>query len=200
MTTVTSLAAEKREETGKGAARTLRRAGRIPAIIYGGGEGETKLSIEGREIGYHYLKANLLGKLVDLQVGEETIRVLTQAVQLHPVTDAIEHADFLRLNAESKVHVKVKVRFLNEDRCIGIKLGGLLNIVRRDIELVCSPDAIPEVIEIDILTLRIGESIHIDSITLPEGVTPVIRDRNFTIAAIAGRGGKKADAEGAEGA
>lgn len=198
MTAVTSLAAEKREQTGKGPARTLRRAGRIPAIIYGGDQEEVKLSIEERDINYIYQKANLLGKVIDLQVGDETVRVLSQAVQCHPVTDVIEHADFLRLSKDSTVHVKVKVSFLNKDRCIGLKLGGTLNIVRRDIELVCHPENIPAAIEIDIISLRIGESIHFSDITLPEGVTPTIRDRNFTIAAIAGRGGKKAEDEGEE--
>ncbi len=195
MTTVTSLVAEKREQTGKGPARALRRAGRIPAIIYGGGSDDVKLSVDAHEVNYHYKKANLLGKVVDLQVGDETVRVVSQAVQLHPVTDVVEHADFLRVTADSKVHVKVKIRFLNDDKCIGLKLGGILNIVRRDLELVCSPDAIPEAIEINIQSLRIGESIHINDIALPEGVESAIRDRNFTIAAIAGRGGKKAETE-----
>ena len=195
MTSVITLAAEAREVTGKGPARTLRRAGRIPAIIYGGGKGETMVSVDEREVNQYYQKAKLLGKLVDITIGKETIRVLPQAVQLHPVTDVVEHADFLRLSKDSKVHVNVKVRFLNEDRCIGLKLGGMLNIVRREVELICSPDAIPEALEVDILTMRIGDSIHISNIKLPEGVEPVIKDRNFTIAAIAGRGGKKAETE-----
>jgi large subunit ribosomal protein L25 len=194
MTTVISLAAEKRETTGKGPARTLRRANKIPAIIYGGGEGETMLSMDNKEITLHYRKGGLMSKLVEIEVGGKKIRVLPRAIQLHPVTDAIEHADFQRLGKDAKVHVMVPVHFLNEEKSIGLKLGGVLNIVRRDIELVCDQNSIPTSIDIDILSLRIGESIHLNDITLPKGVKAAI-DRNFTIATIVGRGGKDATEE-----
>ena len=193
MSTVVSLAAEERENTGKGPARTLRRSGKVPAIIYGGSAGEVKITLESRVITNLYRKGGFLSKLVEIEVGSEKIRVLPRAIQLHPVTDEIEHADFQRLAKGAKVHVMVPVHFLNEEKAIGIKLGGVLNIVRREIELVCDQDNIPPFIEIDILNLKIGESLHINSVTLPEGTKPVI-DRNFTVATIVGRGGKD-DAE-----
>jgi large subunit ribosomal protein L25 len=189
MTTVISLAAEAREATGKGPARTLRRENKIPAIIYGGGEGETLLTLPIKEITLQYRKGGFLSKLVEIEIGGKKIRVLPRAIQLHPVTDVIEHADFQRLAKNAKVHVMVPVHFLNEEKCVGLKLGGVLNIVRREIELVCDQDAIPSSIDIDIIALKIGESLHVNNITLPEGTKPAI-ERNFTIATIVGRGGK----------
>jgi len=186
MVNIIEIAAEERDTTGKGPARTLRRAGRVPAIIYGGGEGETMLSLETREITRHYRKGGFFSKLVELGVGKSKIRVLPRAVALHPVTDEIEHADFQRLAKGAKVHVMVPVHFLNEEKSVGIKLGGVLNIVRREIELVCDQENIPSSIDIDIINLKIGDSVHIHDVTLPTGTKPAL-DRNFTVATIVGR-------------
>lgn len=184
---VNALIAEVRENTGKGAARALRREGKIPAIIYGGKKEEQKIATDANELFKTYLRGNFQSKLLDLDFGKEKVRVIPCDIQLHPVTDAPLHADFKRVNNDSKVHVWIHVKFLNADKAPGLKRGGVLSIVRREIELICRADSIPTVLEIDLAGVKIGESLHSHSITFPEGVEPAIKDRDFTIATIVGR-------------
>ncbi|MCD6034808.1 MAG: ribosomal protein L25/ral stress protein Ctc [Rickettsiales bacterium] len=186
--TQATLNAQAREKTGKGPARALRREGRLPAIIYGGKGGETNISVDLRETTKVYVKGHFQSQLLQIELGKEKIAVLPRDVQLHPVTDQIEHVDFLRIEKGQKVRVAVPVRFLNAERSPGLKRGGVLNIVRHDVELYCNPEKIPAFIEADLNGTRIGQSIHISHIALPEGCEPVIRDRDFTVAAVAGRG------------
>ncbi len=198
MKTAIAFTGESRENLGKGAARTLRREGRIPAILYGRGSEPLNITLPEKEIQIAYRKGGFFSKIVSIDTGKGPQYALPKDIQLHPVTDRIEHADFLRVDEDSEITVKVRVRFRNQDRCIGIKRGGVLNVVRHDIGLVCKPAAIPESIEIDLLNANIGDSIHISHISLPEGVRPEIRDRDFTIATIAGRSKQSDDvAEGA---
>ena len=127
--------------------------------------------------------------------------VLPRDVQFHPVTDWPLHVDFLRLAEDATIEVMIPVHFLNEEDCPGLRAGGVLNVVRHEVELSCPANAIPESIEIDIAKLELGESVHISHVKLPEGVTPVITDRDFTIATIAAPSGLKsaeAEAEKAE--
>jgi large subunit ribosomal protein L25 len=198
------LDAQSRAEAGKGSARALRRDERIPAVIYGKGLKETaSISLPKKELSMAFHKGGFFSKLVNIKVGDKVYHTIPRDVQLHPVSDQIEHADFLNVTSESRINVFVPVQFRNVERCAGIKRGGTLNIVRHDLELVTTPDNIPDDIVIDIKEANIGDSIHISMVDLPEGVTPAITDRDFTIATIAGRGGKadKEDeaAEGAEG-
>ncbi|MDB2414480.1 50S ribosomal protein L25/general stress protein Ctc [Rickettsiales bacterium] len=203
MSEVLKLEANARDGVGKGVSRALRREGRIPAIIYGGKEkGETKISLPFKEVFVEYNKGHFTSKLVDLEIGKETLRVLPREVQIHPVTDAPLHVDFIRLEKGAKVNVFVQVVFINKDTCPGIRRGGVLNIVRRDIELVCDVDAIPQKLVVDLNGRAIGDSIHLSHIKLPEGVVPVINDRDFTVATIVGRTAKEdtaATEESAEG-
>lgn len=194
MVEVIALAGEKRDSAGKGAARALRRDGRVPAIIYGGKQGELNISLNARELVREYSKGNFTSHIVDLTVGKDTVRVLPREVQLDPVTDVPTHVDFQRLVKGEEIHVKVKVRFIKADLSPGIKRGGILNIVRRYVEFICDVDHIPKFITVDLEGKRIGESIHISHIELPKGVRPAIGDRDFTIATIAGRSAKD-DAE-----
>ncbi len=193
--------AAKRETAGKGSARALRRAGKVPAIVYGELKENVSIAIEEKDVVREYFKGGFFNKLVEVKLGSESYHVLPRDVQLHPVSDKVEHVDFLKVTDESTVTVKVPVRYINRERSKGIKRGGALNIVRHDVELVCNVNHIPSFLEVDLLEVNIGDSVHISSVTLPEGVKSSI-DRDFTLAAITGRGKKDeeetAAAEGAE--
>lgn len=188
MSTLAQLSVELRKGTGKGAARALRREHKIPAIIYGGGKAEITIALPEKELTQEYQRGYFTSRVYDMNVAGEKIHAIPRDVQLHPVTSAIEHVDFQRVHPHEKVRVFIPVRFLNTDRCIGIKRGGALNIVRRSIEFLCDVDAVPEKIEVDVLDVNIGHTVHVSSIKLPAGVSPVIDDRDFTIASIVGRG------------
>jgi large subunit ribosomal protein L25 len=187
MAAVANLAVEKREQSGKGAARAVRREGKVPGVIYGGKEKELNISIEQRLLVREVLKGSFTSRVFDLEVGGSKIRALPREVQFHPVTDVPEHVDFMRITADSKVHVFVHVNFLNADKAPGIKRGGVLNIVRHEIELICSPEKIPTQLTADLAGLEIGGSIHASHIKLPEGTQYAIKGRDFTVATIAGR-------------
>ena len=177
--------AEAREGAGKGPSRQLRRAGRVPAVIYGERKDQQMISLEARALRRELNNPRFFSTLCALQLDGEPIRVLPREVQLHPVSDDPVHADFVRVSRGTTIHVTVQVAFLNEDISRGLKRGGVLNVVRREIELVCPADAIPEQIEVDLAGADIGDSLHISQVSLPAGVHPAITDRDFTIATIA---------------
>lgn len=179
-----------RETTGKGAARALRRDGKIPATIYGPGRSAQSLAINSKEATIEYYRGGFFNKIVELKAGKDKLYALPKSVQLHPVTDQLEHVDFYQVDEKSSITVKVPVHFLNQEKCPGIKRGGVLNVVRHSLELVCGVNNIPKFIEIDLAEANIGDSIHISHVALPQGTSPAIKSRDFTIAAIAGRGGK----------
>lgn len=185
MADVAKMDIEAREAGGKGAARALRRAGRIPGIVYGTGGDPISISVDRKTLTLDYQRGGFFSRLYDLSLGGDTVRALPREVQTHPVSDAPLHVDFLRLSADSEVNVEVVVNFINDEEAPGLKRGGVLNVVRHMIELVCRADAIPESIEVDLTGNDIGDSIHISAVTLPEGVRPAITDRDFTIATIA---------------
>jgi len=153
--------------------------------VYGSGEDPQNVDIDIQVLAREVDKGGFENRLVDLDVGGKKVRVLPRDVQIHPVTDVPIHVDFMRLAAGAEVRVNVRVVFINEEDCPGIKRGGLVNVVRHTIEMVCRVDAIPESVECDLTDLEIGDSVHISAIQLPEGVRPVISDRDFTIATIA---------------
>lgn len=185
MADMATLAAEPRRVRGKGGARELRRAGRIPAIVYGGGAAPLAVSVDGHLLGQEYGRGGFFSRLYQLDAGDGAVRVLPREVQVHPVTDAPLHVDFLRLAADTRIDVEVPAVFVNEEETPGLRRGGVLNVVRRAVELNCRADSIPETLEVDLSGLEIGDSVHISHVTLPEGVRPTIRDRDFTIATIA---------------
>lgn len=180
-----SFHAEPRDGAGKGPARQLRRTGRVPAVIYGERKDQQMISLEARALRRELSNPRFFSTLCSLQLDGEAIRVLPREVQLHKVTDDPLHADFVRVSRGTTIHVTVQVAFLNEDISPGLKRGGVLNVVRREIELVCPADSIPEQIELDLAKADIGDSLHISQVTLPAGVHPAITDRDFTIATIA---------------
>lgn len=177
-----ALEASARERAGKGAARALRREGKTPAVIYGDKKAPVNITLDTNTINVEYYRGHLFTTLCDLKVGNDTHLVLARDVQLNPVTDVVEHVDFLRVTEKTKIAVNVPVHLINEDESPGIKDGAVMNVVRYEIEVMCSATKIPEYIEVDLAGTEIGDSINISDITLPQGVTPTITDRDFTIA------------------
>jgi len=184
MSEALTLPAETRERGGKGASRELRRSGRVPAVIYGGKQEPISIHVEEKELARQLGTGHFFNSIVELQVGGETVRTLPKDVHFHPVSDRPLHADFLRLAKNAKVHVNVPVVFANEEASPGLKRGGVLNIVRHDLELVCDANKIPDDIVIDVTGVDIGDSIHISAVKLPSGSESAITDRDFTIATI----------------
>lgn len=182
-----TLEANTREGTGKGAARALRRDSRVPAILYGNTQAPVKISMPLKELTLEYRKGAFFNKIVDLKLDGKVIHVLPRDVQTHPVTDVIEHADFQVVDKNTIIHVMVPVKVLNTEKSVGLKRGGVLNIVRHEIELLCKPDDIPTHIEVDVLNVDITHSVHINDVILPPNVKTAIKDRNFTVVTIAGR-------------
>ena len=174
-----------RQPRGKGGARALRREGRMPAIVYGGGDDPLSVSLDYNVLERELGRRGFFARLYDLKVNGDVIRVLPRDVQVDPVTDAPIHIDFIRYVAGAALAVSVEVRFDGQEECEGLKRGGVLNIVRHEVELLCPLEAIPEFIVADVSGCEIGDSIHISHIELPEGVTPTITDRDFTVATIA---------------
>ena len=191
MSETLTLPAEARERAGKGASRALRREGRTPAVIYGGKEEPTMIHVELKELVRHLGTGHFMNSIVIIEIGGQTVRTLPKDVAFHPVTDRQTHVDFLRLTGDSKVEVSVPVVFVNEEASPGLKKGGVLNIVRHELELLCPNADIPEEIEVDVTGKDLGDSIHISDVTLPAGVTSVITDRDFTIATVVAPSGLK---------
>ncbi|MEX0503658.1 50S ribosomal protein L25/general stress protein Ctc [Alphaproteobacteria bacterium LSUCC0719] len=189
MTDITTISASERERVGKGSARAARRAGLVPAVIYGDKKDPVGITMESREVTRIVHQPGIYGRLLEIEVAGKKSTVLTRDIQFHPVSDTIMHMDFLRVSQSATVAVAVAVEFINEDKCPGIKVGGVLNVVRYEVELNCPATAIPEKITIDLEGVKIGDSIHISAIPLPDGVTPTITDRDFTVATLASPGG-----------
>jgi large subunit ribosomal protein L25 len=184
MAAATELKAQTRDRVGKGAARELRRQGLIPAVIYGDKKSPLPIAISYNEAMHRMYAGGFLSHVLTVEVGGVKHRVIPRDYQLDPVKDFALHVDFLRVSADTKLHVEVHVHFINEEKSPGLKRGGTLNIVRHTVELACSPEAIPEEITVDLTGTDIGDSLHISMVKLPNGVAPVIHDRDFTIATI----------------
>ena len=194
MSDTIALPAEARERVGKGAARAVRRAGRVPAVIYGDRKDPLTISLDPRDVDRELHKPGFFATLFDVEVSGKKHRVLPRDVQLDPVSDRTIHVDFLRVAQDTEVTVNVPVNFVNDEESPGLKRGGVLNIVRHEIEFTCRADAIPQQIELDLTGLEIGDSVHISMVKLPDGVTPTITDRDFTIATVAAPSAVKAEA------
>lgn len=177
--------AEARERAGKGAARAVRRAGRVPAVVYGGKEEPRLVSIDPRDVRKGLDAGIFYSTIYNLKIGGENERVIPRDVQMHPIKPLPQHVDFLRVSADTKITVDVSVHFLNEEESPGLKRGGVLNIVRHEVEVYCGVDDIPQGFDIDLTGLEIGDSIHASALALPTGVELTITDRDFTIATVA---------------
>ena len=185
MADIEVLAAQSRDRAGKGIARAARRAGQVPAVIYGNNEDPILITVEDRLLRQRLTSSGFFISLLDIDIDGTKHRVLPRDAQFHPVTDAPLHVDFLRYNPNRKLTIEVPVTFINEDDCPGLREGGVLNIVRHAIEVICTADAMPEGYELDLAGLEVGDSIHASALTLTAGVELTITDRDFTIATIA---------------
>jgi large subunit ribosomal protein L25 len=197
MAQVSEIKASARTRAGTGAAREVRRQAGVPAVIYGNGAAPQNIALQSHEIGHLLNRGRFLSTVLDLDVDGAKTRVIPREVQVDPVNGKLVHVDFQRVGADSRIRVDVPVRFVNEALSPGLKRGGVLNIVRHEVEVTCPADAIPEIFEFSLAGLEIGRSIHISAIQLPPGVEPTIKDRDFTVATI---GGHKIEEEGAPGA
>ncbi|MEO5365205.1 MAG: 50S ribosomal protein L25/general stress protein Ctc [Magnetococcus sp. WYHC-3] len=195
-----AIEAKRRDGIGKGVSRQLRMAGRIPAVVYGAGRENINLSLLRKDWVRLMEKegAHMRTQPHDLAIeGGETLAVLLRDEQVHPVSELPMHVDFLRYDAEKRIRVGVPVVIVGETECPGIKSGGVVQIVRHEVEVTCKAGRIPDHIEVSVAGLRIGESVHIEDIALPEGVQ-VLHEVNFTLAVVVGvKEEKEAPAEAA---
>lgn len=183
---VIPLDATARPRAGKGAARQARRDNKIPAVIYGDNKTPQTIALDYNTLWKQVQKGKFLSTVIEITVDGQKHLVLPRDVQFDPVRDTPLHVDFLRIADDGIIRVNVPVRFTNEGLSPGLKRGGVLNIVRHEVEVFCRYDQIPSQFEASLEGLEIGRSIHISAFNLPEGVTPVIRNRDFTVATIAG--------------
>jgi large subunit ribosomal protein L25 len=197
MGTTYELTAALREKVGKGAARSTRRQGMIPAVIYGGKEPPVAITLADREVYFKIHGGGFLTTVATIDVAGKKVRAIPRDYQLDPVSERPVHVDFMRVIPGSKLTIEVPVQFINESGSPGIRRGGVLNVVRHRIAVVCPADAIPERIVADLTGLDINDSLHISAITLPEGVRPTITGRDFTIATIAAPAGVKEEMKAA---
>jgi large subunit ribosomal protein L25 len=187
MAQTNKLEATVRPQGGKGAARAVRREGKVPAVIYGGDEKTPQtVALDHNELFKIIKRGRFLSTVFDIDISGKSTRAIPRDVQLDPVKDVPIHVDFQRIGADNRVRIGVPMRFINEANSPGLKRGGVLNIVRREVEVWAPADKIPEYFEANLEGLEIGRSVHISAIKLPEGVRPTITDRDFTIATIAG--------------
>ena len=187
MKAAVEIQAEERASVGKGAARAARRNGQVPVVVYANGKKNLSLNVEGRTLSNEYFKGGFMNKLVALKTAKQSYFAVPRDIQLNPVSDKIEHADFIAVDEKSVVKVFIPLRFKNVEKSPGIKRGGVFNVERHSLEVLCPVTAIPAFIEIDVGTMEIGSSVHTSNLTLPQGVTPAVRGRDLTIASVAGR-------------
>ena len=180
------LNVDVREGTGKGAARAARREDLVPGVLYGGDQDPVSINLRGNEIRKALLTGQFISHMMELEHEGKRQKVIARDIQFHPVSDAPMHVDLFRVTEKTRIDVEVTVHFINEEKCPGLKRGGVLNVVRHVVELNCPAGAIPESIEADLSGRDIGDSIHISAIPLPKGVTSTITDRDFTVATLQG--------------
>ncbi len=174
-----TLPAETRDRAGKGASRALRREGRVPAVVYGANQEPLSIHVEEKLLAKMLSTGHFMNSVVMIDAAGQQTRTLPKDVQFHPVSSRPVHVDFLRIGEHSKVTVAVPVRFVDEEGSPGIKRGGVLNVVRHELELVCDAAEIPDEVVISLKGLNIGDSLHISAVKLPKGVEPAITDRDF---------------------
>jgi large subunit ribosomal protein L25 len=197
---VSEIKAETRARSGTGDARATRREGKVPAIIYGDGREPQNVALLSNELVNLINRGKFLSSVLDLEIDGSKTRVIPREVQVDPVNGNLVHVDFQRVGVSAPIRVKVPVTFINEGLSPGLKRGGVLNIVRHEIEVTCAADAIPDHFEVNLEGLEIGRSVHISAVKLPEGVRPTILNRDFTICTVAGHKIEEEPTPGAEAA
>ena len=188
MAETNELNATPRKSAGKGAARAIRRAGGVPAVIYGANKEPESISLDFVAVLKALNTGNFLSTVFKINVeGGDTTRVIPRDIQVDPIKDFPMHVDFLRIAKDARLIVEIAVTFVGEEESPGMKRGGVLNVVRHEIEVSAPADAIPESIEADISELDIGDTLHGSALKLPAGVELTITDRDFTVASVAGQ-------------
>ncbi len=177
-----AVKAEKRERAGKGIARTLRREGRLPGVIYGDNKAPVLVAFDANDIQKEWVKGHMFTSLCELNVGGEKTLVLARDVQLHPVSDRVEHVDFLRVSPKTTLHVSVPVHFTNHENSPGLKEKGVLTIAQHSLEMVCLATEIPEAIVVDLAPFKMNDTITLADVKLPKGVK--VADEKMTLASI----------------
>jgi large subunit ribosomal protein L25 len=190
-----TLPAEARDRAGKGASRELRRQGRVPAVIYGEKKEPLSIHVEEKLLSKILSSGHFMNSVIMVDLGGKAHRTLPKAIDFHPVSSRPIHVDFLRIGEHTKVTVGVPVRFDNDEESPGLKRGGVLNVVRHELELVCDAAHIPNEIHIDLTGLEIGDTIHISQVSLPEGSTPADEEEDYTVASIVAPSAMKAEDE-----
>lgn len=178
-----ALKAQVRERAGKGAARAIRREGNVPGVIYGDNKEPVTITFSTKDINLEYYKGHMFTSLCELTVGNDKHTVLARDVQLHPVSDFVQHVDFLRVTKKTRLAVMVPVSFINEEEAPYTEKKGVVNVVRHEVELLCSAMNIPEYIELDMSKFDIGDTVKMSDAILPEG-SVVTADRDVTICTI----------------
>ena len=178
---------ELRKRAGTGGSRAVRRDGWVPAVLYGGDKEPVNIKLRYNQVLKAYQTNRLIDVLSIINVKDtnEEQQVIGRDIQVDPVKDLPMHVDLMRVSSKTRVTVNVPMRFLNEETCPGLKKGGVLNIVRHEVEVVASATAIPEALEADLAEADVGDTIHFSAVALPDGVVPTITDRDFTVATIA---------------
>jgi len=184
MAEMPEIEATAREGSGKGAARAARRDGFVPGVVYGGGEGPVSINIKHNVLRKSLKAGRFLTKLINLKVDGKDNQVICRGVQRDVVKDLPIHADFLRLSENSRIDLMIPVEFIHEEECPGLRKGGVLTVVRNEVELNVRASDIPDHLTVDLTGLEIGDAVKISDVTLPAGTTPTITDRDFTIANI----------------
>lgn len=179
-----AVKAEKRERAGKGIARTLRREGKLPGVIYGDNKTPVLVAFSANDIQKEWVKGHMFTHLCELNVDGEKNLVLARDVQLHPVSDRVEHVDFLRVTPKTTLHVSVPVHFINHENSPGIKEKGVLNISHHSLDMICRATEIPEAIEIDLAPFKVNDTITLAHVKLPAGAKPADDDPEFALASI----------------
>jgi len=190
---IPEIQATARPRAGKGAARAVRREGKVPAVIYGDKKEPETIALDFNELVKMLNRGGFLSSVFDIQFAGKTVRALSRDVQVDPVRDFPIHVDFQRVGGDGRIRVMVPIEIVNEDISPGMKRGGVLNIVRREVEVMCPADQIPDSIVVDLDGVEIGTSIHISAINLPANVAPTITDRDFTVLTVAGSAAAKSE-------
>jgi large subunit ribosomal protein L25 len=186
MAQVNEIKASVRTRAGTGGAREVRRQAAVPGVIYGNGAAPQSIALQSNELVNLMNRGRFLSTVIDVDLEGTRTRVIPREVQVDPVNGKLVHVDFQRVGAGSRIRVNVPVRFVNEALSPGLKRGGVLNVVRHNVEVTCPAEAIPEFFEFSLEGLEIGRSLHISAIKLPPGIEPTIKDRDFTVATIGG--------------
>ena len=167
-----------------GSTHSLLAKGMVPGIIYGKGSEPTKIALDDKILKKLMHTGSFYSTIIDIEVNGKVEKILPKQLQYHPVSDKLIHFDFLRVQENTKVNVEIPIEFLNQEKCPGLKKGGVLNTVRRLVELSCNANNIPSKLEFDLIDSEIGDAVKISNIVLPEGVNPTIKDRDFVIATL----------------